>query len=163
RRRGARGDGPAGLGALDPDPRCDEDLRRRDRRAGAGRRVPGPYGRRGRARTRARRGRGLGAERGAGPGGAGRAPHGRRASARGARGGRAVLRPRRASRVRRGQLMATPPELAHIHHAELLTTRLDESLRFFVDVLGMEVESQEGGSAYLRGWGDYARYSLKLS
>ena len=59
--------------------------------------------------------------------------------------------------------MATPPDLAHIHHAELLTTRPEESLRFFVDVLGMEIESQAAGSVYLRGWGDYARYSLKLS
>jgi catechol 2,3-dioxygenase len=59
--------------------------------------------------------------------------------------------------------MATPPDLAHIHHAELLTTRPDESLHFFVDVLGMEIELQEAGSVYLRGWGDYGRYSLKLS
>jgi catechol 2,3-dioxygenase len=59
--------------------------------------------------------------------------------------------------------MATPPDLAHIHHAELLTTKLEESLRFFVDILGMEVEAHEGASAYLRGWGDYARYSLKLT
>ena len=59
--------------------------------------------------------------------------------------------------------MAAPPDLAHIHHAELLTTKPDESLRFFVDVLGMEIESREAGSAYLRGWGDYGRYSLKLT
>ena len=59
--------------------------------------------------------------------------------------------------------MAAPPDLAHIHHAELLTTRPEESLRFFVDVLGMEVEAQEGRSVYLRGWGDYQRYSLKLT
>jgi catechol 2,3-dioxygenase len=30
-------------------------------------------------------------------------------------------------------------------------------------VLGMEVEGREGRSAYLRGWGDYQRYSLKLT
>jgi len=59
--------------------------------------------------------------------------------------------------------MAAPPDLAHIHHAELLTTRPEESLRFFRDVLGMEVEAQSGQSAYLRGWGDYGRYSLKLT
>src|SRR5262245_50673088 len=59
--------------------------------------------------------------------------------------------------------MAAPPDLAHIHHAELLTTKPDESLGFFVDVLGMEVEAQAGRSVYLRGWGDYARYSLKLT
>ena len=58
--------------------------------------------------------------------------------------------------------MATPPDLAHIHHAELLSTTPEESLRFFVDILGMR--SRRGRpSAYLRGWGDYGRYSLKLT
>jgi len=59
--------------------------------------------------------------------------------------------------------MTAPPDLAHIHHAELLTTRPEESLRFFVDVLGMEEEARSGQSVYLRGWGDYGRYSLKLT
>jgi catechol 2,3-dioxygenase len=54
-------------------------------------------------------------------------------------------------------------ELAHIGHGELLTPFPDESLRFFVDLFGMEIEAQEGQSVYLRGWGDYARYSLKLT
>jgi len=54
-------------------------------------------------------------------------------------------------------------ELARIGHAELLTPKPDESLRFFVDVLGMEEEAREGQSVYLRGWGDYLRYSLKLT
>jgi catechol 2,3 dioxygenase len=54
-------------------------------------------------------------------------------------------------------------EIAHISHAELLTPTADESLRFFVDVLGMEIESREGQSVFLRGWGDYQRYCLKLT
>jgi catechol 2,3 dioxygenase len=54
-------------------------------------------------------------------------------------------------------------DLAHIGHAELLTPRADDSLRFFVDVLGMGVEATEGQSVFLRGWGDYLRYSLKLT
>ncbi|HEY7398592.1 MAG TPA: catechol 2,3-dioxygenase [Gaiellaceae bacterium] len=54
-------------------------------------------------------------------------------------------------------------ELARIGHAELLTPRPEESLRFFVDVLGLEEEAREGSSVYLRGWGDYLRYSLKLT
>ena len=53
--------------------------------------------------------------------------------------------------------------LAHIHHVELLTPAPAESERFFVDVLGMEEEAREGQSVYLRGWGDYLRYSLKLT
>jgi catechol 2,3-dioxygenase len=54
-------------------------------------------------------------------------------------------------------------DLVHINHAELLTPRPEESLRFFVDVLGMEIEASEGQSVFLRGWGDYQRYSLKLT
>ncbi len=54
-------------------------------------------------------------------------------------------------------------DLAHVGHAELLTPFADDSLRFFVDLFGMEVEAQDGQSVYLRGWGDYQRYSLKLT
>ncbi|HLG08108.1 MAG TPA: VOC family protein, partial [Gaiellaceae bacterium] len=54
-------------------------------------------------------------------------------------------------------------DVARIGHAELLTPKPDESLRFFVDVLGLEEEACEGQSVYLRGWGDYLRYSLKLT
>ena len=54
-------------------------------------------------------------------------------------------------------------DVAHIGHAELLTPKPEESLRFFEEVLGMEVEAREGQSVFLRGWGDYQRYSLKLT
>jgi catechol 2,3-dioxygenase len=54
-------------------------------------------------------------------------------------------------------------DLAHIGHAELLTPFAQDSLRFFVELFGMEVEAREGRSVYLRGWGDYQRYSLKLT
>ena len=54
-------------------------------------------------------------------------------------------------------------DVAHIGHAELLTPKPDESLHFFEQVLGMEVEAREGQSVFLRGWGDYQRYSLKLT
>ena len=61
--------------------------------------------------------------------------------------------------------MAREPihDLAHINHVELLTPRPEESLRFFEGVLGMEVEATEGQSVFLRGFGDYQRYSLKLT
>ncbi len=54
-------------------------------------------------------------------------------------------------------------DVAHIGHVELLTPEPESSLEFFVSVLGMEVEAQDGGSAYLRGWGTYQRYDLKLT
>jgi catechol 2,3-dioxygenase len=54
-------------------------------------------------------------------------------------------------------------DLAHLGHTELLTPRPDESLKFFVDVMGMTVSGRKGESVYLRGWDDYERYSLKLT
>jgi catechol 2,3-dioxygenase len=54
-------------------------------------------------------------------------------------------------------------DLAHLGPVELLTPTGEESLAFFVDVLGMEIEGSEGASTYLRGWGDYQRYSLVLT
>jgi catechol 2,3-dioxygenase len=54
-------------------------------------------------------------------------------------------------------------EIAHLGPVELLTPDGDGSLRFFTEVLGMEVEGRDGGSVYLRGWADYQRYSLKLT
>ena len=54
-------------------------------------------------------------------------------------------------------------DVAHLGPVELLTPTAERSLAFFVDVLGMEVEGQEDGSVYLRGWGDYQRYSLVLT
>jgi len=54
-------------------------------------------------------------------------------------------------------------DVAHLGHIELLTPRAEESLRFFVDVLGMTESGRKGQSVYLRGWDDYERYSLKLT
>jgi catechol 2,3-dioxygenase len=54
-------------------------------------------------------------------------------------------------------------DVAHLGPVELLTPRPEESLAFFRDILGMEVESQAGQSVCLRGWGDYQRYSLVLT
>ncbi len=54
-------------------------------------------------------------------------------------------------------------DIAHLGPAELLTPRAQESLEFFVDVLGMEIEAREGQSVFLRGFGDYQPYSLRLT
>jgi catechol 2,3-dioxygenase len=54
-------------------------------------------------------------------------------------------------------------DLAHLGPVELLTPEFDASLRFFVDTMGMEIEAETPRSAYLRGWGDYQRWSLKLT
>ena len=54
-------------------------------------------------------------------------------------------------------------DIAHLGPVELLTPTAQRSLEFFVDVLGMETEGQDGGTVFLRGWGDYQRYSLALT
>jgi catechol 2,3-dioxygenase len=54
-------------------------------------------------------------------------------------------------------------DLAHIGHVELLTAVPDETTGFFETVLGMEIEARSSGSVFLRGWGDYQRYSLKVT
>ena len=61
--------------------------------------------------------------------------------------------------------MQTEPimDLAHWGHLELLTSKLDESVRFFVNVLGMTETGREGDSVYLHAYDDYERHSLKLT
>ncbi|WAH38068.1 catechol 2,3-dioxygenase [Alicyclobacillus dauci] len=54
-------------------------------------------------------------------------------------------------------------DVAHVGHVELLTPKHDESLRFFTDIMGLEIAGQNGPSTYLRCWGDYEMYSLKLT
>ncbi|GCL71141.1 catechol 2,3-dioxygenase [Paenibacillus naphthalenovorans] len=54
-------------------------------------------------------------------------------------------------------------DIAHLGHVELLTPKPDESLRFFKDILGMEEAGRAGQSVYLRGWGQYERYCMKLT
>jgi len=54
-------------------------------------------------------------------------------------------------------------DIAHLGPVEMFTPAGEESLRFFVETMGMEIEHQAGASTYLRGWGDYQRWSLKLT
>ena len=54
-------------------------------------------------------------------------------------------------------------DIAHLGHVELLTPKPAESLWYFKDILGMEAAHSEGQSVYLRGYGDYAATTLKLT
>src|SRR5579872_2166666 len=54
-------------------------------------------------------------------------------------------------------------DLAHLGHLELLTAKPADSLRFFVDVLGMTETARQNDSVYLRGWDDYEHHTLKLT
>lgn len=63
--------------------------------------------------------------------------------------------------------MAAAPEpifdLAHLTHIELLTPNPEASLWFFTHVLSLREVERRGQSVYLRAYGDYQRYSLKLT
>lgn len=54
-------------------------------------------------------------------------------------------------------------DIAHLGHVELLTPKPEESLKFFKDVMGMQEVTRRDESVYLRCWGDYEQYSLKLT
>jgi catechol 2,3-dioxygenase len=54
-------------------------------------------------------------------------------------------------------------DLAHLAHLEILTPKPDESLNFFVNVMGMTESARLGESVYLRGWDDYEHHTLKLT
>jgi catechol 2,3-dioxygenase len=54
-------------------------------------------------------------------------------------------------------------DIAHLGHIELLTPKPEESLHFFVNVLGMTESGRSGDSVYLRAWDDYEHHTLKLT
>ncbi len=55
------------------------------------------------------------------------------------------------------------PPVAQLAHVELLTQKLDESLWFFKEVLGLEEVERSGQSVYLRAYEDLYHHSLKLT
>ena len=54
-------------------------------------------------------------------------------------------------------------DLAHLAHLELFTPKPEDSLHFFVNVMGMTESGRRGDSVYLRGWDDYEHHTLKLT
>ena len=59
--------------------------------------------------------------------------------------------------------MAPRGEVAHLGHAELLTPVPELTLAYFTELLGMTVVAETRDAWFLRGHGDYERYSLKLA
>jgi catechol 2,3-dioxygenase len=53
--------------------------------------------------------------------------------------------------------------IAHLAHVEVLTPRPEESLRFYVETMGLEESGRDGSSVYLRGWGEWSYHSLQLT
>lgn len=55
------------------------------------------------------------------------------------------------------------PRVHNLHHVELKTPKLAESHDFFTRVLGLVEVSRDGGSVYLRGFGEWSRHSVILT
>jgi catechol 2,3-dioxygenase len=59
--------------------------------------------------------------------------------------------------------MARKLYISHLAHAEIRTPKLDASVAFFQNLMGMEITGREGQSVYLRCWGEYYHHSLVLT
>lgn len=72
-----------------------------------------------------------------------------------------------APRARSGRGVEPLPEpvqdVRHLGAVELFTPKPEKSLWYFRDLLGMEVAARAGNSVYLRGYGDFAASTLKLT
>jgi catechol 2,3-dioxygenase len=53
--------------------------------------------------------------------------------------------------------------ISQLAHAELLTPELEESARFFTDVMGLQESGRDERSIYLRCWGDFFFHSVQLT
>jgi catechol 2,3-dioxygenase len=53
--------------------------------------------------------------------------------------------------------------ISQLAHVELITPTPQESLDFWTGVVGLEETTREGGSVYLRGWGDRFHHTLVLT
>lgn len=56
-----------------------------------------------------------------------------------------------------------PHYLSQMSHVELLSTNLDETVRFYTEMVGMDETGRDADSVYLRAWGDYFLYTLKIT
>jgi catechol 2,3-dioxygenase len=68
--------------------------------------------------------------------------------------------------IARGLILDRPPafhDIAHLGHVELLTPKPAESLAFFTSIVGLHAVGRRGESVFLRAWGEYQLYSLKLT
>ncbi len=54
-------------------------------------------------------------------------------------------------------------DVAQLGYVELLTPEYQASLRFFTEILSLHLVEEAAGSAYLRAWDDYERFTVKLT
>ncbi|WP_085990963.1 VOC family protein [Oceanobacillus senegalensis] len=55
------------------------------------------------------------------------------------------------------------PEIAKLGHVALVSENLEQSLRFFKDVIGLEETCEVDGTHYLRAWGDFEHHTLSIT
>jgi catechol 2,3-dioxygenase len=53
--------------------------------------------------------------------------------------------------------------IATLGHVELLCPEIEETYDHYHDVIGLEEECREGDSIYMRGWGDFNKFTLTLT
>jgi len=53
--------------------------------------------------------------------------------------------------------------ISQLAHVKVTSPKIEASLKFYKDVLGMEESGREGGSIFLRGWGEHFYHSLELA
>ena len=54
------------------------------------------------------------------------------------------------------------PEIAKLGHVALKTPKIEESLWFFRDVVGLEEVDRQGNTVFLKAWGDFEHHTLSL-
>ena len=59
--------------------------------------------------------------------------------------------------------MSTRKLLSQLGHVEVATPSLEESARFYIDVLGMTEVARDDGSIYLKCWGEWLHNSVILT
>ena len=56
-----------------------------------------------------------------------------------------------------------PHYLSQMSHVELLSTDLEKTVQFYTEMVGMDITGKDDNSVYLRAWGDYFLYTLKIT
>src|ERR1700691_2218000 len=54
-------------------------------------------------------------------------------------------------------------DIAHLGHVEIFTPKIEESVAFFKNIVGLHESGRRGDSVFLRAWGDYALHTLQLT
>jgi catechol 2,3-dioxygenase len=56
-----------------------------------------------------------------------------------------------------------PHYLSQLSHIEIYTKDLELTVQFFKDIIGLDETGRQGKTVYMRAWGDYFLYTLKLT